>query len=84
VLVRQGKALDAVGDIGRCIFGSGKEAAVLLFVGIGLFGCAVNAIRTVCAVDAIDAVAFLNIVMAVCCWQNRTGAVERLVNVLNL
>jgi hypothetical protein len=82
--VRQGKALDAVGDIGRCIFGGGKEAAALLFVGIGPFDCAVNAIRTVCAVNAIDAVAFLTIVMAVCCWQSRTGAVERLVNVLYL
>jgi hypothetical protein len=53
--MRQGEALDAVGDVSGCVFGGGEEAGVVLFVAVD-FSCL--AIGAKCSISAVGTVAF--------------------------
>jgi hypothetical protein len=73
--VRNREAFDAVGDIGSSCFGGGKEAGVL--VTIGLLREAIGAV-SVCAICPVGAVG------DVCSWEVNAGGVKRLVEILDL
>jgi hypothetical protein len=73
--VRNREAFDAVSDIGSSCFGGGKEAGVL--VSIGLLCETIGAVG-VCAICPVGAVG------DVCIWEVNAGGVKRLVEILHL